>query len=451
MEVKPHSEHWSSQLKFILAATGAAVGLGNIWKFPYMAGDSGGSAFVAIYIIFVLLIGIPILLAEMLIGRCGQMNPVDTLEKLAQENNASPAWKFLGWWGCLALLLILSFYSVVGSWSIAYIVYTISGTFNHLQAAQIEHFLEYFIAQPWQLLGWDTLFMILTLSIVARGVNAGIEKASTFMMPALFIILIMLVAYASFTPGFKQGANFLFAFNFSKITTKLVIDALGHALFTLAVGVGCMLTYASYLPRSIHLSHASFIIAILNLIVALLAGLAIFPIVFTYGLSPQEGPGLMFSILPITFGMMPAGQWVGTLFFILLLFAALSSSISLAEPLVILLKERYVKSRIKASIIICVLALILSIFNVLSFNVWKNFHLFHRWNIFTAISDFSTNIMLPIGAFFFALFAGWKLSAEVASEGINASKTGVLFKLWRFLIRYIVPLAIVVIFVSSII
>lgn len=440
-------EHWSSKLGFILAATGAAVGLGNIWKFPYMAGDNGGSAFVLIYLLCVAFIGIPLMLAEMLIGRRGQQNPVNSLKTLALTAGKSPHWALVGWLGATTLLLVLSFYSVVAGWSIAYIFRAWMGAFNSLNVAGINNLWLNFLANPWKLLFWHTLFMILTMWVVERGVQSGLEKASKIMMPALFVILLILDVYSYYTGDFLAGAKFLFDFKLQKISASVVISAMGHAFFTLAIGAGCMLVYGSYLTKDIKLSSAVFTIVILDVMVAILAGLAIFPIVFAYHLVPQGGPGLMFQILPIAFSKMVGGQLFGGLFFVLLLFAAWTSSISIAEPLVVLLTERHGYKRLTAAIIVGTAGWLLGLASLLSFNVLQNFRLFNHWTLFGAITDLSTNILLPLGGLGFALFAGWVMSPSETNDELHLKPS--LFKAWLFLVRYLAPVSIALIILST--
>lgn len=454
---KPHTTadskirgQWSSKLSFILATTGAAVGLGNIWKFPYMAGDNGGSAFVMVYLICVVLIGLPVMLSEMIIGRRGRANPVNALKKVALEAKHSKAWGLLGFWGAATLLIVLSFYSVVAGWSLAYIFRALSGEFNGLNAKQISLIWTNFLGDPWQLLVWHGIFMFITLFVVARGVQSGIEKAANIMMPLLFFILIILVGYATGTGGFEQAVHFLFDFNYHKITADVVIAAMGHAFFTLAIGAGCMLVYGSYLKHHIHLGGAVLAIAGLDVLVALLAGLAIFPIIFAHHLTPAGGPGLMFQILPIAFAKMGGGQWFGALFFILLLFAAWTSSLSLAEPLVILLIEKYHKSRLSAAILVGVVAWSMGIVSLLSFNTWQHFKLFGQWNLFTAITDLATNIMLPIGGILFAIFAAWVMPKYMSQQEL-AFPQQFLYQIWRFLTRFVAPIAILIILIAALI
>lgn len=441
-------DHWSSRFGFILAATGAAVGLGNIWKFPYMAGANGGSAFVLVYLVCVVLIGIPLMLAEMIIGRHGQQNAVNSLRKISLESKHSPKWQLVGWIGALTLLLVLSFYSVVAGWSIAYLFFTWRGDFNGLDVPAINHSWEAFLGNPWQLMFWHAVFMFLTMWVVERGVQAGIEKASRIMMPLLFLTLIILDIYAASLGSFQEAVRFLFNFQLHKVSPSVVISAMGHAFFTLAIGAGCMLVYGSYLKRDIPLGSAVATIVILDVLVAVLAGLAIFPIVFGYHLSPEGGPGLMFQILPIAFAKMSGGQFFGGLFFVLLLFAAWTSSISIAEPLVILLKERYQFTRLAASITVGITAWILGLASLLSFNLWQNLKIAQKWNVFGAITDLSTNILLPLGGLGFALFAGWIMTTKITKQELNFSKSW-LYYVWLFLIRFITPIGIIIIILDT--
>lgn len=308
-------EQWSSKWAFILAATGAAVGLGNVWRFPYMAGSNGGSAFVLVYLLCVIIIGLPIMIAEILIGRRAKQNPVSALETLAKESGHTKKWGLLGWWGALALLLVLSFYSVVSGWSIAYLFRSFSDTFSGMSPTQIGNFWQRFLANPWQLLAWHTVFMSLTIGVIIRGVKKGLEKATKFMMPALYVILLVLVIYAAMVGDFRQAFHFLFDFNIEKITPVIIIAAMGHAFFTLALGAGAMLTYGAYVPKRVNISSAVCIVAGLDVLVAILSGLAIFPLVFAHHLAANSGPGLMFVTLPIAFAHIPGGALIGGLFF----------------------------------------------------------------------------------------------------------------------------------------
>lgn len=433
---------WSSRFTFIMATTGAAVGLGNIWKFPYMAGENGGGAFVLLYLVAIILVGIPAMMAEILIGRLGRENPVNTLQKLAVAARKTPAWQWLGWWGAFGLVLVLSFYSVVAGWSVGYFIKAWGGMLNGLSPPAILNLFERFLANPYELLLWHTLFMSLTLWVVARGLKNGLERASNILMPGLFIVLMILLFYSALEGNFQKAVVFLLKPNFSDINATSVIYALGHAFFTLAIGAGAMLVYGAYLPKDSHIGSNVCIIAALDVLVAILAGLSIFSIVFAYDLSPEGGPGLMFKVLPIAFAQMPGGQWFGGLFFLLLWFAAWTSSISMAEPLVVLLIERAHYTRNRASLLVGALCWTLGLFALFSFNIWQEFLIFKRFTVFDAMADLTTNVILPIGGLLFALFAGWVINAKDAKLGLKINNP-FLFKLWHILIRYIAPLGII--------
>lgn len=437
---------WSSRFAFVMVTAGAAVGLGNIWKFPYMAGNNGGGIFILMYLLCILLIGMPAMIGELLIGRRGRQNPVDCLATLALESNCSPRWQYLGWLGALTLLMVLSFYSVVSGWSIAYLIYTIQGVFVQASAEQIINVWQTLLSSPLALIKWHSLFMILTMLVVALGVNRGIEAASRWMMPGLFIVLIALVIYAAWEGDFWKAWQFLFSFKITDICWQTVIDAMGQAFFSLATGAGAILIYGSYVDKQTDIVKTVAIIAGLDVLVALLAGLAIFPIVFSHALPPQSGPGLMFHILPIAFSHMPGSLWVGSLFFILLLFAAWTSSVSMAEPLVAMLSERFHFSRISGSFYIGLLAWLGGLGCVFSFNLWCDVLVWQKWGIFQILTDLPTNILLPIGALLFCIFAGWKMKAPYVRQEFGESR---IYPLWRFAIRYIAPLGILIVLVAN--
>lgn len=439
---------WSSRFAFIMVTAGAAVGLGNIWKFPYMAGNNGGGVFVLMYLLCIALIGIPAMIAELLIGRHGRQNAVNTLALLAKEANSSPLWQNLGWLGAFTLIIVLSFYSVVAGWSVSYLFHALEGTFVDASPQDILSIWEALLASPLALIGWHTIFIFFTMVVVGRGVNKGIEKASKWMMPGLFLILILLVIYSGITGDFQQAFSFLFSFKIQDLNARAVIDAIGQAFFSLATGAGCILIYGSYLSKETNLVKTVIVISILDVLVAILAGLAIFPLVFSHGLMPESGPGLMFHALPIAFSKMPFAQLIGSLFFVLLLFAAWTSSISMAEPLVALMHERWKFSRIKASCVVGILAWLLGLASVFSFNIWKEVKLFGRWGIFQALTDLPTNILLPIGAILFCIFAGWVMKEQAVREEFGDSSL-TTYLAWRAAIRYLAPISIFIVFVAN--
>ncbi|PCI19684.1 MAG: sodium-dependent transporter [Piscirickettsiaceae bacterium] len=449
MHMRKTSQHgqWSSRFAFVLAATGSAVGLGNIWKFPYITGENGGGAFVVVYLLCILAIGIPIMMAEVMLGRRGKQSPINTMRDLAKEAGSSPMWSWLGWLGVIAGFLILSYYSVIAGWAMAYVVRVASGVFEGATADGVSNIFVAFIADPEKLLAWHSLFMIVTMLVVARGVK-GLERTVKFLMPALLVILVLLVGYAMDQGAFQQGVSFLFTPDFSKINSDGVLTAMGHAFFTLSLGMGAIMVYGSYLPSNVSIGSTTVIIALADTAVALLAGLVIFPIVFANGLEPGSGPGLIFQTLPIAFGHMAYGAFFGTLFFMLLVFAAWSSSISLIEPAVAWLVENKNMSRMRACIWSGLVTWMLGIGTVLSFNVGADITLFGK-TFFDTLDYLTANVMLPLGGLGIALFAGWVMKKEASSAELNLTSKWQYLG-WRFLIRFVSPAAVIIVFLNVI-
>jgi len=437
-----HGE-WSSRFAYILAATGSAVGLGNIWKFPYITGENGGGAFVLVYLACVVAIGIPIMIAETMMGRRGRQSPINTLKALSTEAKASSIWHYLGWMGVLAGVLILSYYSVIAGWANAYVFKAIFGGFS-ADPVEVKATFDNFIASPVQLVFWHTVFMIATISVVMRGVNSGLEKAVQLLMPALLFLLILLVAYAMTTgEAYFKGLSFLFSPDFSEIDADAVLTAMGHAFFTLGLGMGAIMVYGSYLPSGVSIAKTSLYIAGADTVVALLAGIAIFPLVFANGLEPGSGPGLIFQTLPIAFGNMTGGWLFGILFFVLLVFAALTSSISLIEPVVAWLVENKGFTRVKASVISGIITWSLGVTVALSFNVWSDFTLFNK-TIFNFLDYLTANLMLPIGGFCIAVFAAWIMNQEHVKEELDLPE--MQYGWWKFLASYVAPASVFLVF-----
>lgn len=446
-------EHWSSRTGFLLAAIGAAVGLGNIWRFPYVLGTNGGAAFVLVYLLAIFLVAMPVMIGEMILGRHGRMSAPGTLRKIATELRASPRWQWLGWMGIVVLFLVLSFFSVIGGWSMAYIFKTASGQFTGMSPAAVGEAFDTFLASPGELIAWHAVFMALTIFIVSRGVKAGIEKAVTVMMPALFVMLIGLVAYGVVAGEFSQAVNFLFRPDFSKLTPEVTLDAVGQAFFSVNVGIGALLTYSAYLPEDVDLVKSSAVITIGDTVVALLAGLMIFPIVFAYGLDPAEGPGLIFVTLSTAFGSMPGGAIIGAAFFVLVFFAALTSALSMLEVPVCRLEENKGASRPRMALLLGSAIFLFGILTVLSFNVLSEVRplaaigMFSEHNIFDLIVYLATNLLMPLGALLYALFVGWWLPKEMTMATLGVAD-GLVYRGWRLLIRYVAPIFIALVFVS---
>jgi len=469
-----HGE-WTSHWGFIVAATGSAVGLGNIWKFPYITGQNGGGAFVLAYIFSVLLVAVPVLIAEVILGRRGKQSPINTMQFLVQEQQQSRLWVGIGWMGILVGFLILSYYSVIGGWALAYIPRLLSGLFStvgSLPKEQATLFVQgtftHLIEDPERLLLWHTLFMLMTMGVVARGVQAGLEQATRFLMPMLFIVLLVLVGYAMSTDKFMQGVHFMFNADFHKLfypncspascefSGRGVLIALGHAFFTLSLGMGAMMVYGAYLPKHLSLLKATGVIAFADVMVAILAGLAIFPIVFSNGLEPNQGPGLVFNTLPLAFGKMPFGSFFGGLFFVLLVLAAWTSSISLLEPTVAWMVETKKFTRVSATAWAGFCIWLFGLVTIFSFNIWSEvkplsmFSSFANKTLFDLLDFVTANIMLPLGGLCIVIFAMWRMRSADILEELELPETSKRYKILRFLMRYVAPIGVLMIFLNAI-
>jgi len=445
---------WSSRMVFLLAAIGAAVGLGNLWKFPYTAGVSGGAAFVIVYIGAVALVAAPIVIAELIIGRRGRRSPPGSFQALAAEAGARPLWRWVGIINVAAVFIILSFYSVVAGWAVAYLPKIASGAFTGADGEFVSAEFSRLTASPGRLAFWHAVFMAATVVIVGRGVQGGIEKAVRFLMPALFVMLILLVGYAAVEGDFSQAATFLFQADFSKIDADTVLAAIGQAFFSVSVAMGLMISYGSYLSTDTDIPRAAVIIAGADTLVALLAGLAIFPLVFANGLDPAEGAGLVFITLPLAFGHMPGGALFGALFFLLLIVSALTSTIAVMEPIVSWADEHKGWKRKFTTPIAGFAAWLLGLVTVFSFNWWSDFYPLQRFETFANMTVFdlleylTTRIMLPVGGILIAIFAGWIMLRTASREEFGDSSSA-LYAPWRFLVRYVCPLAVAAVLLAS--
>ena len=469
-----HGE-WSSRLAFILAATGSAVGLGNIWKFPYMTGEYGGGAFVIVYLVCVALMGLPVMMAEVMLGKRGRRSPVNSMRVLAKEGSYSQWWRVLGWSGVIAGFLILSYYSVIAGWALAYIPEVAMGTFTAINAMPqnevagfVGSIFNELVGNPIRLLAWHTIFMIVTMTMVAGGVQGGLERAVRFMMPALFIVLLVLVGYAMSTPEFMKGIHFMFDIDFKsflypnctetscELSGDGMLAAMGQAFFSLSLGMGAIMVYGAYLPKHASIASTTSAVVIADTSVAILAGLIIFPIVFSNDLAPGQGPGLVFNTLPIAFGQMPYGNFFGTLFFVLLVLAAWSSSISLIEPAVAWLVETGKFTRISASIWSGIAVWLVGLLTIFSFNIWENvkplsmFSAFKDKTFFDLIDYMTANVMLPLGGLFIAIFVAWLMKTQIVTEELDSSPEHGGFLIWRFLLRYVTPLGVGLVFLNAI-
>ncbi|MBW2703146.1 MAG: sodium-dependent transporter [Deltaproteobacteria bacterium] len=436
---------WSSRTGFILAAAGSAIGLGNIWKFPYIAGVNGGGAFVLIYLVAIVLVGYPIMLAELVIGRNTQASPVVAFGKLAGPESK---WKMLGWLGVLTGFIILSYYSVVAGWALNYVLMSVCDFLSNKSPEQISSLFDKLYVAGDINLFWHTLFMLLTIGIVFGGVKKGIERWARILMPMLFLIMLILVARVVFLPGFVRGVSFVFAPNFDKLTAAGVLEAVGHAFFTLSLGMGAMLTYGSYLSKKTDLVKASAVVCSLDLIIALMSCLIIFPIVFSFGFEPDQGPGLVFKTIPVVLSQIAGGELLAILFFLLLAFAALTSSISLLEVVTSHFIDSFGWSRKKATLIPGLLILLFGIPSALAgggglFSSWESIV---GKNFFDTVDYLATNWMLPLGGILIAIFIGWFAPLErIKDEFQTGSKFKHIFIVWLWAIRVIVPIVMVVV------
>jgi NSS family neurotransmitter:Na+ symporter len=445
MEQLKSQGKWSGKWTFILAATGSAVGLGNIWGFPYMAGTNGGGAFVLIYLACIVVIGLPIMMAEIVIGRRASSSPVNSMKSAALDSNKSSNWQLIGWGGLVAGILILSFYSVLAGICINYVFIS---ALPDLQISSEEQF-SITTSSASNLLIWHTIFIFVTAGVIASGIKNGIGRFVRILMPLLGFILILMVLNAFINGDFLKGLQFLFSPDFSQVNPQTFLSAMGQAFFSLSLGMGAIMTYGAYMSDDQKILNTSITVGGLDTLVALMAGLAIFPIIFASGLEVNSGGvGLVFITLSQTFETMFLGQIFGPLFFILLVIASLSSSISLLEPSVAYFSEKNIISRKNAAFIFGFLAWFLGIGSVLSFNVLSDFHLLGDRTILDSIVFIGNNLLLPLGGLFVAIFVGWFMKKELIQEQLQLSKT--FLNIWFFFIRFVAPIAVGAILITQI-
>lgn len=439
---------WSSRWLFVLAAAGSAVGLGNIWKFPYIAGENGGGAFVLIYLVCVAFVGAPIMISEVMLGRKGRASPINTMGTLAKQASASGRWGFVGWMGVLAGVLILSYYAVIAGWALNYVWLTASGTFDAASAQVATSTFDQLQQDPLQMVAWHSLFIFITIWIVARGVSRGLETAIRWFMPLLFVLLLVLLGYSASSGGFAQGWAFMFDFNWDVVGPETWLIAMGQAFFTLSLGMGTMMAYGAYVPDDSHIGSTVLTIVVLDTFVAVAAGLAIFPLVFVNGLEVGQGPGLMFVTLPLAFGQLPMGALFGTVFFVLVSFAAITSAISLTEPAIAYLVEEYNAKRSRVAVSLGVFCWLLGLGTVFSFNIWADVKPLFGLNFFEIVDQLSQNIMLPLGGLLIALFAVWVLPQNIVREQLQVRSDRIML-VWRVVGGVIAPLGVAAVFIYT--
>ena len=434
---------WTSRLAFIFAATGSAVGLGNIWKFPYMAGEHGGGSFVLIYLACMAFIALPILSAELLIGRHGKRNPIGVFYRFRRDYATHSAWSGIGWLGVTAGFVILSYYSVIAGWVIAYVFKAGAGGFHQMTADGVSNIFDTLVSDPERLTLWHTLFMVLTVAVLVGGVQKGIERFVRYFMPLLLLLMLGLIFYNLVVGDFARGLRFMFAFDFDKVRGETFLAALGQAFFSLSLGMGAMMVYGSYLSADAPLFRTAAVVAFADTLIAILAGLMIFPLLFAFDMEPAQGVGLVFKALPLAFSEMPGGTVFATLFFTLLLIAAWTSALSLLEPIISWAVEHLAWSRARAAATAGVVAWLLGLVTVFSFNLWQDFKLWGR-TPFDLLDYLASNVMLPLGGLLIVLFVGWMLPRPVVK-----AETGFVdrrcYRLWHVLIRWVTPLALLLI------
>ncbi|MBP3953030.1 sodium-dependent transporter [Bacillus suaedae] len=439
-------EQWKSKIGFIFAAAGSAIGLGAIWKFPYVAGTGGGGAFLLIFLLFTLFLGAPLLIGEFLIGRKTKGDAITTYQRIAPNSS----WGIVGIIGVVTCFILLSFYSVVGGWIIIYLFEALTGGLTGLSQDQYGMLFGEIIANPLPTLLAQLTFVLLTIIVVAKGVQKGIENASKIMMPALFILFLLIVIRSLSLDGASEGVKFLFVPDFTKLTSETILIALGQAFFTLSLGASAMVTYASYLPKTQNLPRSALSIVLMNIVIAILAGLAIFPGVFSFGLEPNAGPVLIFAVLPAVFSQMGFGMLFFIAFLILFLFAALTSAFSMIEIIVAAMTKKDKSKRKKYTWTIGILIFIVGIPSCLSYGVMSDVLVFDK-TIFDLFDYAVSNVLMPLGALLISIFIPLKLSKSELFEEIRlGSHSGkMFFNVWYYLLKYFTPVAIIIVFMDA--
>jgi neurotransmitter:Na+ symporter, NSS family len=439
-------DSFGSKIGVIAAAAGSAIGLGNIWRFPYVAGENGGGAFLLIYIGFIIMIGVPVMLSEFVIGRRAQRNPVGAFRLLAPKSR----WPLIGFMGITAAFTILAFYTTVAGWTLEYLYLAVSNGFQGQNKANLQNNFGEFVASGTRPLVWQVVFMLLTAWIVFKGIKNGIEKYTKILMPLLLVIIVGLCVRALTLPGASEGLIFLFKPDFSKINGNVVLQALGQSFFSLSIGMGTLITYGSYISKKDNLGLTAVSVSVADSLIAILAGIAIFPAVFAFNITPEAGPSLVFITLPLIFEQMPGGYFFEIIFFVLLAIAALTSTISVLEVAVAYLAEELDMSRKKSTIIASTGITILGIFCTLSMGPLPELG-FGGMNLFDILEKLSANIFLPLGGLFIVLFVGWKMGknnvfAEISNDGLLKVR---LKWVYLFIIRFIAPIAIALVFLNG--
>ena len=441
-------EQWSSRFGFLMASVGFAVGLGNIWRFPYVAGENGGAAFVLVYLICAIGIGVPILMAELLVGRRGKMSPPRSMRIVAEAGQRSRHWQWVGGMGLLAAYTIEIVYAVIVGWVLWYLFKAVTTGFDGVNVDVAQDQFAAVLANPIGMVFWTLVGLTITGFIIHAGVQKGIEKAVTVLMPVLFALLAFLAIYNVFAGGMGEAIAWLFTPDFSKITPTVFLAAIGQAFFSIGVAMGGMMTFGAYLPEDVSIPKSVIIIVIADTGVALLAGLVIFPAVFNNGLDPAAGAGLIFQTLPVAFAQMPGGYLFSILFFLLLTVAGVTSMVGLIECVTAWMEDHHGFARHQSTLAVVGSVAVLSVLSVLSYNVLSDYQMFGR-DLNGVLDYFSNQVLLPLGGLLIATFVGWFVHSQVSKEEL-AFGSPMLFKLWHFLIRFVVPPAVLIIFVMGV-
>lgn len=456
MEQQTSAHRWSSYYTFLAASIGTAIGLANIWKFTYVAGANGGGMFVLLYVLSMAFVAVPALIAEMMIGQHGGRSVIGTMRVLRQRDGISRHWELYGLFAMLGVFIVLSFYAVIAGWTIDYFIISLRGAFANIDSAGTASLFGRLQADPARMALFQALFLLFTVGTVAIGLNKGVERILGTLTPTLFVLILVMLVYAMFYADFARGVEFLLKPDFSSFNVTVLLMAMGQAFFSLGVGLGVMMTVGAYTNTSVSIAKAAIIIGAADCGVAILAGLSIFPIVFTYGLTPGEGPALIFLTLPVAFGQMPGGEVLGPLFFVLMTLAALTSSIVIFEVIVVWLEEYTNWSRVRLAWLAGLALWIAGLATVFSFNIWADvrllgmFSAFADKTIFDLLDYLASNLLMPLGGIVVCILAAWVLPVAVtrARTGFDSERT---FLVWKKLVRYFVPSIIALVFLVNLV
>jgi NSS family neurotransmitter:Na+ symporter len=449
-------EQWSSRTGFLLTAIGFSVGLGNIWRFPYLTGENGGSAFLIIYVLCAFCIGLPLLISELTIGRRGRAGSSGSISAVALGSGRSKRWGAVGTLGVFCVFVILSYYTVLTGWCFDYFVRAAGGSFDDISNDASGAMFSGLMSNPLRLLFWTTVVYLLTVLIIRRGVQAGIEKANKILMPSLFIALVVMVIYGAVAGDIDAAIAFLLEPDFSKVGFRTVLIATGQAFFSIGIGMGAFITFGTYMPKEFSIPRSASIIILTDTGVALLAGFAVFPLVFLYGLEPSSGPGLLFQTLPVAFGQMTGGHLFGGIFFFLLIAAALTSCIGCAESVVNWLQEQLGIRRQLGVVYLAVAAWLVGLLTIMSLGDWSEVRplgfipAFAEKTIFDTMDFFAANILLLIAAALTAIFFGWLVPKQLKLDAMGV-RDGTFFAFWRFMIRFVIPPILLIVLVRGLI